>query len=322
MTNSNDKTETKDKTFWFQKIFKTEKEIKEAAKNYDSTPWYKSPGYGVIIIVLLHLLAAFLIAGLGIGDILAAAAVFLPLLYLVARGYRPFLALFLIYYTADTVYTVYKIGYIATPLILWWLVAVYFAILAFKIENARVELGRGKPAYVLDTIAAIAIFAVFVGTTLYLTSKANDTKEVMYWKGFIYRNTDGIADYCTGYDVDMSHYVNTFKEEYKSEIAYVNGEISDAGFNPDTIYQDIDVDKGKIDSLIKNHFDHLYKILISLLVIEQKGITPEEFKWSDEYYEIITKPGFCSFIDLNIGIIQNLDSDFGVFPVRIQMLNK
>ncbi len=310
-----------DKKCWWQKLYWSDESIKKAAENYNNIPWYKSPRYGIAFIVVFHLLTGFLVSSANMATIFSALMIFAPLVYLIVRGYRPFLAIFLVYYTIDTVFTVYMVGFVGLSLAVWWVVTMYLIVVSYKIQNAREKVAN-KKQYTIDSLVALFLLALFAVSGFVLQQKQQEAKEFMYWNWFIYRSTQGVVDYCQEYQVDVTGYAKDFNKKYASQIEYVHSNISKYGLNPQSLYKDIGMSDEMIKSLVASYYDRLYKTLISSVVIEQGQINPQNFVWKDEYYNILPKSGFCTFITLNPNVAQAVDSDFRTFPIRIELMQK
>ena len=306
---------------WVQKLWKSQKQIDEDAKNYNNISWYLAPRYGAIALLAIQAFIGFITGLLGWGDLLAVVAVYVPLYYLIARGYRPFIVLAVIVYTADKFYNVYS-GYTSLAELFWWFATAYMLVLSYRIEHAKAKLAKKeKTTYLRDALVALAIlFGFSAAAIMFSYQRSSESDEIMYWKGFIYRNTDGVKAYCGDVNIDLNNYINSFNEQFKDEITFIDNKIVAIGLNPSTMFYDMNIQTGDLNRLVANHYDALHRILTSFLVIEQTGTNPEDFEWKEEYEQILSKPGFCSFIDLNPDLVQVIDSDFMDFPEKIKLL--
>lgn len=160
-------------------FFATKEEIENRAKEYDRTKWYKSyRGIGVLLFFISLVLG--LVANLFFNveempdayTFIELLAILFPLLYLSARGWRPFIALLLIYFTADKAFTAwifYKIGINQIlGAFIWWLIIADILVNAIRVQNARSRLGLmpSKKPYFRDAAISISGFLVLFGLAL------------------------------------------------------------------------------------------------------------------------------------------------------------
>lgn len=296
---------------WIEYFWKNKEDIQNDARLYEKVKWYKAPRYLAAIIISIQMLAGFAVGMLNIIDFFAAMTMFAPLIYLLTRGYRPFIAFTLLFYTIDKLYTMYMIGNLSIPAVCWWAATTYFLIMAFRIEQEKVRLNVDiQKTYIRDSLIFVILFAVFFVLAATFP-KPQPAKELMYWKGFSYRNTEGINKYCNG--VDMSAYNEKFANKNEKSLISVDEQILALGFNPQTIFADLKIPQEIMDGQVAYYFETFRKGLISFVVVGQSAVTPQEFVWKDEFWDIMPRDEFCKFINNNFELFENLDGDFAKF---------
>ena len=172
------------KSFWRENavvrfFFPNRQEIENRAQKYNQTKWYKSyQGLGVLLFFIslaLGLMANLLFHVEEMPDaytFIELLAILFPVLYLSARGWRPFIGLLLLYFTADKAFTAwifYKIGINQIlGAFIWWLIIALLLINAIRLQNARARLGLmpAKKPYVRDAIISISGFLILFGLAL------------------------------------------------------------------------------------------------------------------------------------------------------------
>lgn len=160
-------------------FFASKEDIENRAKNYNHIKWYKSYRHlGVLLFffsLTLGLMANLLFHVEEMPDgytFIELLAILFPILYLSVRGWRPFIGLLLLYFTADKAFTAwifYKIG--ITQILgafFWWLIIAIILINAIRVQNARARLGLmpQKKPYVKDAVIAISGFLILFGLAL------------------------------------------------------------------------------------------------------------------------------------------------------------
>ena len=154
-------------------------DIENRAKNYNTIPWYKSYRYlGVLLFFISLILGVFANLFFHVEEMpdaytfIELLAILFPVLYLSIRGWRPFMILLLLYFSADKAFTAwifYKIGINQIlGAFFWWLVIAIILINAIRVQNARARLGLmpQKKPYAKDAVITISGFLILFGLAL------------------------------------------------------------------------------------------------------------------------------------------------------------
>ncbi len=164
---------------FFRFFFAGKEDIENRARNYDTISWYKSYRYlGVLLFFFSLVLGVFANLFFHVEEMpdaytfIELLAILFPVLYLSIRGWRPFMILLLLYFSADKAFTAwifYKIGINQIlGAFFWWFVIATMLINAIRVQNARSRLGLmpQKKPYVRDAVIAISGFLILFGLAL------------------------------------------------------------------------------------------------------------------------------------------------------------
>ena len=142
--------------FYFYHFFKTmlqgvaNKQFRRLERNrqveeYDTLPFRRTfrgmAFYLTSFILVITILMGFLTKSY---DILFEAALILPMLYLMRRGYRWIFVFAMIWWTFEKGLQLYVApsGASVASILVWWAVVIYIYLQAYKVEKARVKLSN------------------------------------------------------------------------------------------------------------------------------------------------------------------------------------
>lgn len=302
---------------WFASLWQSNQKIAEIAKNYNEQKWYKSYRFIAGFLLLLQLGAGFAVGLLDIPSLIATATVFLPLVYLVMRGYRPFLIIAIIYYTIDKVMTIYAIDRVTLGALVWWVLTTLALLNAYRVEHVRAKTNKisGKRVIVDTLLAIIMVITCLVGF-IFVMPKTDDGKveQLVYWKAFSLQNTDWVKQHCSQYEIDMSKYSKIFNDVYSTQIEFIDNQLGAAGVDAQKLNSEM-MASPEVGSEMLASFDAMRKNMIAQLVLSQSGGSMETFVWEDKYNEVLSEREFCLIMNENPLLMDNLDSDFNKFSV-------
>ena len=288
---------------WIKKIIWHDKEeIEDDAKNYDKTPWYCSRRFiaPTLYFVIQTLVLIFITKERDIYTYIGAVWLAFSLIYFSVKGYRLAILLLTALIIFDFIYgiIIYNIqGGIIVARFMIYGGFVGELITAFRVERymAKNKLCKKKKrlrdflvGFLFPSIVAFSAMVICeIDKPL---SKDDETSAQMI--GTIYMHTTGVINYCQDAGYAMTTYPETFKRKFADKIVFAEQEMKRLDVNAPSIYEI----EGMRDTSYNAWIDER-QVLIARLVMNEHGISPNEFQWDEKYYQLLTQTEFCQLID-------------------------
>lgn len=256
------------------------------------------------------------IAGILVGSlqvILSSLVFYLPLVFLVFRGYRIAPLLLIVMRTFDSLFIIFANPLRFINVVLWWIVicAVYFN--GFRIENARIqmqkngELPRKRSAVLRDSIIAVLLFVAALmaaGISSSFTRHSDPLEqeqadvELGMVSTFIVHNQYGYSDFCADNGYVMQNYPQAFATQFSSEIERVEKKLAARGMSLQKVYEQLQQTHGeKLQMVVKSSLDAIRRQAIVEKAAQEENIPVAEVKYTPELDKKISFADACQMFD-------------------------
>ncbi|MBR2136436.1 MAG: hypothetical protein IJ852_00545 [Alphaproteobacteria bacterium] len=302
-------------------LWDSQEKIRRLAENYSQIPWYKSTRFGAVFCYALLLFAATVL-DLGFKGnlhytvmfIWGCLVVIIPVIYLGTKGYR-----WLLFLVALSL--IGGILNLALHAYFWihWLFALVLLYLfrqtikAFRIENYRIKnnLSAKKPI-IKDILISIILpltgaFLTAAGFAIheYNQIESEQRKQEMFLLvGTVYNHTTGLVKYCQTAGYTIIRYDRAFKEKFSAAVQRAEESLPLLGLKAASLSEIKDIDQISYDAWQSDR-----RRLIAHHIMEEQGLSADNFVWLDIYDQRMPIAEFCRMLDENADMFVNKNSE-------------
>lgn len=281
----------------------------------------------LIAIVFQVLISAYVVQSFTF--VLASLIFYLPVAYLVSRGYRIASLLLIIIRTFDSVMLLMVGNISVVNILLWWVIfcAIYFN--DFRIENARIQLEKAeklrapKNTTFRDVIIAVLLFVVLVFSTIVVKVAARDDMlqaigqdniKLGMVSTFVVYNEYGYSDYCAKQGYILQNYPQAFNDKFAVEIKNIQKKLSKQGMSLKKVYDQIKQNHwAQLEPVIAGSLEVIRRNAAVLQAAQEQKIAPEEVKWNSDVSDLVSAKQACEIFDANAdGILAQPNPQYAI----------
>lgn len=176
--------------------------------------------------------------------------------------------------------------------------------LLFVKGKPNTDMVLQSPLARYPAVTAIVIAVIYVGSFVfgeYIVPESAKKRNMLYeTAGVLYRNTEGIPEYCRKLGYELKFYPQRFVTEFEPEISFLYKESAKWDISMDETFKAVNQSaqlKNGMEQSIENELKEIrFEVIISFLA-ERDKISPQEVEWKDEYNDLLPLSSACRYYD-------------------------